>query len=57
MDGVINCGQTDGKFYRLYTNSGSHANTKVNDIGRKAAIQFKDQDNTLNGPLEVEKEN
>lgn len=57
MDGVINCGQTDGKFYRLYTNPGSHANTKVNDIGRKAAIQFKDQDNTLNGPLEVEKEN
>lgn len=46
--------ETDGKLYRLYSKPGSHANTKVNDDGRKAAIQFRNEDNTLNGPLEAE---
>lgn len=40
--------------YRVYTHQDNHINTKVNEDGRKAAIQFDDKDNKLNGPVELE---
>ena len=32
--------ETDGQLYRVYRNHDSHINTKVNEDGRKFAIQF-----------------
>jgi hypothetical protein len=45
--------ESDGKLYRVYKNQDSHINTKVNEDGRKSAIQF-DENNKLNGPVEIE---
>lgn len=46
--------ESDGKVYRVYKSQDSHVNTKVNENGRKAAIQFEDKSNKLNGPVEIE---
>lgn len=46
--------ESDGKVYRVYKNRDNHINTKINEDGRKAAIQFDDEDNKLNGPVELE---
>ena len=37
--------ESDGKVYRVYKSRDSHVNTKVNENGRKAAIQFGDKNN------------
>lgn len=46
--------ESDGKLYRVYKNQDSHINTKVNEDGRKSAIQFDDKNNKLDGPVEIE---
>ena len=46
--------ETDGKLYRVYRNHDSHINTKVNEDGRKFAIQFDNKHNKLKGPVEIE---
>jgi len=46
--------ESDGKVYRVYKSRDSHVNAKVNENGRKAAIQFGDKNNRLNGPVEIE---
>jgi len=46
--------ESDGKVYRVYKDQDNHINTKVNEDGRKAAIQFDDKGNKLNGPVELE---
>ncbi len=46
--------ESDGKVYRIYKDQDNHINTKVNKDGRKAAIQFDDKGNKLNGPVELE---
>lgn len=46
--------ESDGKLYRVYKDRGNHINKKINQDGRKAAIQFDDEGNKLNGPLELE---
>lgn len=46
--------ESDGKVYRVYKDRDNHINTKINEDGRKAAIQFDDEDNKLNGPVELE---
>lgn len=46
--------ESDGKVYKVYKDRDNHINTKVNDDGRKAAIQFDDKGNKLNGPVELE---
>ena len=51
---------TDEKLYRVVRKDGSHLNTKVNPDGTKSALQFPDDNNDLNGPvdlLEVMKKN
>jgi len=45
--------ESDGKLYRVYKKQDSHINTKVNEDGRKAAIQFG-ENNNLNGPVDIE---
>ena len=50
---------TDEKLYRVVRKDGSHLNTKVNPDGTKSALQFTDDNNDLNGPvnlLEVDEE-
>ena len=50
---------TDEKLYRVVRKDGSHLNTKVNPDGTKSAWQFTDDNNDLNGPvnlLEVDEE-
>lgn len=45
--------ESDGKLYRVYHKKGNHQNTKMNQDGTKAAIQFTDEENDLDGPLEI----
>ena len=50
---------TDEKLYRVVRKDGSHLNTKVNPDGTKSALHFTDDNNDLNGPvnlLEVDEE-
>ena len=47
--------ESDGNYYKVYIDSDSHLNRKVNEYGRIAAIQFEDKGNKLNGPVEIEK--
>ena len=50
---------TDEKLYRVVRKDGSHLNTKVNPDGTKSALQFTNDNNDLNGPvdfLEVDEE-
>lgn len=50
---------TDDKLYKVVRKDGSHLNTKVNPDGTKSALQFTDDNNDLNGPvnlLEVDEE-
>lgn len=46
--------ETDGKLYKVYRSQDSHINTKVNEDGRKFAIQFDNKHNRLKGPVEIE---
>lgn len=46
--------ESDGKVYRVYKDRDNHINTKVNEDGRKAAIQFDNKGNKLSGPVELE---
>lgn len=48
---------TDGNLYRVYTDNDNHINKKVNEYGRKSAIQFSNEGNKLKGPVELEKVN
>jgi hypothetical protein len=44
---------TDDKLYRVVRKDGSHLNTKVNPDGTKSALQFTDDNNDLNGPVDL----
>lgn len=44
---------TDEKLYRVVRKDGSHLNTKVNPDGTKSALQFTDDSNDLNGPVDL----
>lgn len=44
---------TDEKLYRVVRKDGSHLNTKVNPDGTKSALQFPDDNNDLNGPVDL----
>lgn len=44
---------TDEKLYRVVRKDGSHLNTKVNPDGTKFALQFTDDNNDLNGPVDL----
>jgi hypothetical protein len=44
---------TDEKLYRVVPKDGSHLNTKVNPDGTKSALQFTDDNNDLNGPVDL----
>ena len=44
---------TDEKLYRVVRKDGSHLNTKVNPDGTKSALQFTDDNNDLNGPIDL----
>nr|WP_288829631.1 hypothetical protein [uncultured Clostridium sp.] len=46
--------ESDGKVYLVYKDRDNHVNTKVNEEGRKSALQFDDKGNKLNGPVELE---
>ena len=52
--GTMSNKKSDGKLYRIYNDQDSHLNRKINENGRKAAIQFRNVDNKLSGPLEIE---
>lgn len=41
------------KLYKVARKKGSHINTKLNPDGSKAAIQFTDDGNNLNGPVNL----
>ena len=43
----------EGKLYRVVCKKGSHLNTKVNPDGSKTALQFTDENNDLNGPVDL----
>ena len=43
----------DDNFYRVVHKDGSHLNTKVNPDGSKSALQFTDDNNGLNGPVDL----
>ena len=45
--------QTDEKLYRVVRKDGSHLNTKVNPDGTKSALQFTNDNNDLNGPVDL----
>ena len=45
--------EVDEKLYRVVRKKGSHMNTKVHPDGTKSAIQFNDDNNCLNGPLDL----
>ena len=50
---------TDKKLYRVIRKEGSHLNIKLNPDGKKYALQFTDDNNDLNGSvnlLEVDEE-
>lgn len=44
---------TDDKLYKMVRKDGSHLNTKVNPDGTKSALQFTDDNNDLNGPVDL----
>lgn len=44
---------TDEKLYRVVRKDGSHLNTKVNSDGTKSALQFTNDNNDLNGPVDL----
>ena len=44
---------TDEKLYRVVRKDGSHLNTKVNPDGTKSALQFTNDINDLNGPVDL----
>lgn len=44
---------TDEKLYRVVRKDGSHLNTKVNPDGTKSALQFTNDNNDLNGPVDL----
>lgn len=44
---------TDDKLYKVVSKDGSHLNTKVNPDGTKSALQFTDDNNDLNGPVDL----
>ena len=44
---------TDEKLYRVVRKDGSHLNKKVNPDGTKSALQFTDDNNDLNGPVDL----
>lgn len=44
---------TDEKLYRVVCKDGSHLNTKVNPDGTRSALQFTDDNNDLNGPVDL----
>ena len=44
---------TDDKIYKVVRKDGSHLNTKVNPDGTKSALQFTDDNNDLNGPVDL----
>ncbi len=46
--------ESDGKYYKVYKDRDNHVNTKINKDGRKAAIQFDNNGNKLNGPVDLE---
>ncbi len=56
MSGVNDMGkkETDGKLYRVYKDRNNHINTKTNENGRRAAIQFDNKGNKLKGPVDIE---
>lgn len=49
--------ETDGKIYQVYIDKDNHINTKTNENGRRAAIQFDNKGNKLNGPVDIEEVN
>ena len=44
---------TDDKLYKVVRKDGSHLNTKMNPDGTKSALQFTDDNNDLNGPIDL----
>ena len=44
---------TDKKLYRVIRKDGSHLNIKVNPDSTKSALQFPDDNNDLNGPVDL----
>ena len=44
---------TGEKLYRVVRKDGSHLNTKVNPDGTKSALQFTNDNNDLNGPVDL----
>lgn len=44
---------TDKKLYRVIRKDGSHLNIKVNPDGTKSALQFTDDNNDLNGSVDL----
>ena len=44
---------TDDKLYKVVRKDGSHLNTKVNPDGTKSALQFTDDNNDLNGSVDL----
>ena len=44
---------TDDKLYKVVRKDGSHLNTKVNPDGTKSALQFTDDNNDSNGPVDL----
>lgn len=46
--------ETDGKIYRVYKDRNNNINTKTNENGRRAAIQFDNKGNKLKGPVDIE---
>ena len=44
---------TDDKLYKVVRKDGSHLNTKVNPDGTKSALQFTDDNNDLNGQIDL----
>ena len=44
---------TDDKLYKVVRKDGSHLNTKVNPDGTKSALQFPDDNNDLNGSVDL----
>jgi hypothetical protein len=45
--------ESDNKLYKVYYKKGNHPNKKTNLDGTKAAIQFTNDENNLDGPLEI----
>lgn len=50
---MIDNREIDEKYYRVIRKKDSHINTKLNSDGSKSAIQFTDDGNELNGPLDI----